>query len=65
MLPPNGYGLHIQVVKKYMNYKQKLPFAFGWALLTVTTGLNFAVQYLSVCQMILLSGQDGLNVVVV
>lgn len=44
-----------------------LPFAFGWVLLAITTGVNFTVQYLSVCQMSLslLSGQDGLNVVVV
>lgn len=42
-----------------------LPFAFRRVLLAVTTGVNFAVQYLSVCQMSLLSGQDGLNVVVV
>ncbi len=42
-----------------------LPFAFGGALLAVATGVNFVVQHLSVCQMSLLSGQDGLNVVVV
>lgn len=44
-----------------------LPFAFGWAVLAVTTGVNFAVQNLSVCErsLSLLSGQDGLNVVVV
>lgn len=42
-----------------------LPFAFGWALLAVTTGVNLAVQYLFVCLMSLLPGQDGLNVVVV
>lgn len=44
-----------------------LPVAFGCALLTITTGVDFAVEYLSVCQMSLslLSGQDGFNVVVV
>lgn len=36
-------------------------------MLTVATGVNFTVEYLSVCQMSLslLSGQDGLNVVIV
>lgn len=79
VLPPNGYSLHIQLkfilhiweqsylVKKWTNTQERavLPVAFGQTLLTVTTGVDFVVEDLSVCQISPLPGQDGLDVIVV
>lgn len=43
------------------------PVASGLSLLTIATGVDFVVEDLSVCEvsLSLLSGQDGLDVVVV